>query len=523
MDYGIWEDTQSKRRKRYRHILWASHLLSLPLKGDAYRGRTGDLREDVIRDVSLYVLAPAMNDFVLWVLGSALKKGHRRLYFLARDGYFMYKTALAYCDRLGLDIDCRYLSCSRYSVRLPMYHLDMDEALDYICRGGIDVTFNKILSRAGLDESAKEGIGRGLTDKWDKMGIIPYAKLAELKADLSNNEFFKKSVEDISRGKYPLLRDYLQGEGLLDDIPYALVDSGWTGSMQKVLRRLVDNIKKDTGKGIVPTDIKGYYWGLYELPEDVDTKDYYCYYFGPGYGAKRKAGFSNCLFEGIFSAPHGMTLGYKKEYGDVTGNETEKVQVFPVYAQIRDTNLEFNRMTEEFISEYTVRLCEIIYKKMLKNSSHKTDTNTSFLKVISGMRTKRSECGSGICGLTGGKVSVERETVRRLLETFMSTPTIREAVVYGDLPFSDDVLDENEQQMAAPMTLDELKSNHPWIKAAIMLGVVKGKLRESAWYEGSAVRNGQEVKRNLIAYRIYKMMIYAKKEVVRIKGKLSGK
>ena len=125
--------------------------------------------------------------------------------------------------------------------------------------------------------------------------------------------------------------------------------------------------------------------------------------------------------------------------------------------------------------------------------------------------------------MTGGKVSVERETVRRLLETFMSTPTIREAVVYGDLPFSDDVLDENEQQMAAPMTLDELKSNHPWIKAAIMLGVVKGKLRESAWYEGSAVRNGQEVKRNLIAYRIYKMMIYAKKEVVRIKGKLSGK
>ena len=98
----------------------------------------------------------------------------------------------------------------------------------------------------------------------------------------------------------------------------------------------------------------------------------------------------------------------------------------------------------------------------------------------------------------------------------MSTPTVREAEVYGALPFSDDVLDENEQQIAARLTPEELRSNHPWRKAAIMLGISKGRLKESAWYEGSAVRSGTGIRRNLTAYKLYKMMVYIKKEAARL-------
>ena len=97
-----------------------------------------------------HVFAPALGSFVMWVLENAVKSGKKRLYFLARDGWFMYRAALVICGALQLPLECRYLNCSRYSLRIPMYHLDREEALDFICRRGIGVTPDRILQRAGL-------------------------------------------------------------------------------------------------------------------------------------------------------------------------------------------------------------------------------------------------------------------------------------------------------------------------------------------------------------------------------------
>ena len=58
-------------------------------------------------------------------------------------------------ERFHLPIECRYLCCSRYSLRLPMYHRDMGAALDYICRGGTEVTLDRILDRSGIKEEEK--------------------------------------------------------------------------------------------------------------------------------------------------------------------------------------------------------------------------------------------------------------------------------------------------------------------------------------------------------------------------------
>ena len=50
-------------------------------------------KEDVFNKTSKEILAPALNDFVLWILRKAQRNGIRRLYFLARDGYLMYRCA----------------------------------------------------------------------------------------------------------------------------------------------------------------------------------------------------------------------------------------------------------------------------------------------------------------------------------------------------------------------------------------------------------------------------------------------
>ena len=140
-----------RRYEQYREILKKSELLEYPVKRLLEADQTIAGHKCQIHEQTSYcVLAPALNGFVVWVLQNAVKSGIERLYFLARDGYFMYRIAQRYCEELCLPVECVYLCCSRYSLRIPTYHTDMEEALSYICRGGIDVTLQKILDRSGL-------------------------------------------------------------------------------------------------------------------------------------------------------------------------------------------------------------------------------------------------------------------------------------------------------------------------------------------------------------------------------------
>ena len=475
----MWRDGVAKRRARYLYLLKGSGIFydvacRCLEEGPSTSAENPSNRERVIRDVSICVLAPAMNSYIIWVLKAALKKKISRLYFLARDGYFMYTTAKTLCEKLHLPIDCRYLSCSRYSIRIPMFHFNMGGAFDYIVRGGIDVTLDKVLNRAGLSEPDKVNVINDIGTEFAE-GVIPYADLAKLRTRLEVSEVFVSAVKEHSEAAFPAARDYLEQEGLFEDVSYAFVDSGWTGSMQKVIGQLLDKCGHRRR-------LHGFYWGLYELPADVNTDDYKSFYFGPAFGTRRKVGFSNCLYESIFSAPHGMTLGYERR-----GKRIE-----PVYADIRDENKEFNELTGKYLDRFTEMMADL---------------------AVSGLSFAKKK-GSKLERLTHPE---KDDVLRSLLDTFMGTPARHEAYVYGSLPFSDDVLDENEQQVAAEMTMKELETNHPLKKILILTGISKEKIRESAWYEGSAVRNGMDVNKHLRAYRLYKWLLYGKKEAVRLK------
>lgn len=465
---------------KYTACLKKNPLLYGPVKKIKMSG-------NVQKDTAVCVLGPCMNSFVAWVLHKALKSGCRRLYFLARDGYLMYKTAKMYCEHYRLPVECRYLSCSRYAIRIPMYHLDMEEAIDYIGRGGIDVTFSKILNRAGLDAEEKEKVIKLLHMEKKSGEVIPYAKLEGLKEELSRCVFFTEAVRKHSEAAMPALAGYLKQEGLLDDVKASLVDSGWIGSMQKILNRFLTQMGRREA-------VDGYYWGLYELPKGADLKDYHCFYFSPERGLRRKVYFSNCLFEVIFSAPHGMTLSYEKkgtEYRPVCGETDRKTKVFI-------------EQTESYLRQYT--------KELLKRQDSAGQSPMS--QNYKGKNDK-GQNDKGQSDMAGQKTPWERaadpKTAAGLLKLFMGQPTPEEAKVFGNLTFSDDVLEDEKQETAALMSEEELKANHAANKALVMLGIKKGHIRESAWYEGSAVRSGQHVRGHLFSYRMYKYLLYMRK------------
>ena len=64
-----------------------------------------------------------MTDYVWWVLQEAEKAGIKTLYFLARDGWLLREIGLVICEHYSLDIECKYLYCSRISLRTPSYLL----------------------------------------------------------------------------------------------------------------------------------------------------------------------------------------------------------------------------------------------------------------------------------------------------------------------------------------------------------------------------------------------------------------
>ncbi len=414
--------------------------------------------ENTVRKVvSLYVMAPVMCMYVLWVLKEAMQSGKKRLYFLARDGYSMYQVAKVLCEQLNYPIECKYLYGSRYAWRSAEYHLLGEDCLSYICLGGIDVTLKKVMRRAGLTEEEGLQIAELIEKKDEYHKVLSYQQVRGLQPILADCEPFMELVKSRSEVNYPLVCGYLKQEGLTEG-DWALVDSGWTGSMQKSVGHILESMGYER-------EVEGYYFGMYEYPQGMDTKDYHAWYFKPHSGIKRKVYFSNSLFECIFSSPEGMTLGYKQTDAGME----------PVLEHAENANLEQIHASTEYLKQYALSLTKD-FGQALKDRN-KNDVKMAY----------------------------------ELLRVFMGRPTMEEAREYGSYVFCDDVIGEENQTIASPLSYEEIKDNRFLYKAMNLL-CKKGKaVHESAWLEGSVMLCPQAGSKELWHGAVYKYILYVRK------------
>ena len=349
--------------------------------------------DDPVAVASACVLGPALGSFPQWLLANAMARGVRRLYFLARDGYLMRQAGEILCQTLGLPVDCRYLYCSRYALRLPNFHRDQNQALDFLCRDATGITSDRILRRAGLTPQERGEI-LPLLDL-PPHAAITRSQLPEIRRALAGCPAFLDKMDRHSREAMPGLAGYLAQAGLLEEIPYALVDSGWIGTVQNTLGNTLAAMGSRRR-------LEGYYFGLYALPPEAQRTDYHCYYFAPEDGLTKKVHFSNCLFEAVFTAPHGMTLGYRHQNG----------RYVPRLGPDPDSGVF--RKSQGYLCQYI---------QALAAQTQRLDTS-----------------------------ALDRQTVAKLLTAFMTRPTRAEAEAFGSLPFSDDVLAGDEGQLAPSLT-----------------------------------------------------------------------
>lgn len=257
------------------------------------------VKEHVAVSVTNEIFAPVMCGFVGWTLRSALAAGVKRLYFLARDGWIMYNAAKLIAERNGLNIELRYLYCSRMSLRNAALADLGEEAYRYLLEGGFALTPRTILGRLRLSEDERSEVYADIGFTGEENIELGKSAAAEFCGKLRNSAVYNGYITSVSAANKANALGYLEQEGLLGDEKYALVDSGWTGSMQRMFRVL-------TGK----TQI-GYYFGLYAQPSAEDG-EFNAYLFDKHTSPGLVATFNNNLFETLCSAPHGMTVGYER-------------------------------------------------------------------------------------------------------------------------------------------------------------------------------------------------------------------
>ena len=422
----------------------------------------------------LHCVAPVLIEFTAWTLQKAAGSGKKRLYFLARDGWQMYLAAKELVKAMGLDIDCRYLRVSRYALRVPEYHLLGEKCLDRICIGGIDVTFEKIMKRAALTDSQAMEIAMLCGWQSRYKNILNYQEIVSLKSELYKQKKLFEYIYQHSREAYPAAVGYFRQEGLFDDVPYAFVDSGWTGTQQQSLKNLLASIKPDISA-------EGYYFGLYEVPDNAAASGllYHGFYFMPKNGLKRKVYFSNSLFEAVTSSPEGMTLGYS-EHGK------EYTCVFDLPENVNAVKIQAD---SDALKKYLPLLCNICNNNKMRSGQ---PGKSLFFK----------------------NSKEERRRIKmlyRLMSLWMGNPTEAEVKAFGSLLFSDDMLEGSLQMVSKDLSESDIKNQRFIRKLLIMLGIKKEVIHESAWIEGSIASVGRNKRANLRHARFYKYFVYVRK------------
>lgn len=355
----------------------------------------------------------------------------------------------------NIPIECRYLEGSRYAWRMAEFFLPGSDPFEKICVGGVHVTLRKILKRGGLSDGEAVEVAELLcmADRLDEQ--LTYADTIALKPKLSDCRELRVLIGAHAKESYENTVGYLAQEGLTEGEPFGIVDSGWVGSMQQTLCRL---IRSATGR---KPDIRGFYFGLYELPAGVNKSAYHTFYFSPYRDIERKVHFSNCLFEAVCSAVEGMTVGYRKG-----GQKIEAV-----YESGGNPNKERILRNEELL------------ERLLASAERTED------------------------------LVLPRREMEKRLKRLMGRPNGAEALCYGSYLFSDDVSSGSMQKVAADLEEDEIRNLHILRRFLIMKGIWKKNLKDSAWPEGSAVNSAGHICYHLWQIRWYKRMVYIRKRV----------
>lgn len=303
--------------------------------------------EEVLRDITAGVLAPALVGFLLWLMGRARANKIERLYFMSREGQVLLEVAKKLVPRLEVECELKYLYASRQTWCLAALSArQADQDMNWIWTPNATNCVASLFARIGgaAEDFLRELEGGGFAESTWREPMSP-AEWGLLREKLQSDRKFVAYVGDRASRLRELTMAYVDQEGLLKDAAGALVDIGWNGSMQRALTTLL------TGTGESGT--LGLYFGLLKkiAPTAGETREAYFFNEWDRTGMINFMPRNGMFFimEGMCAADHGTVIDYDRRDGRV-----EPVLREPGNPQLESWGLGIIRRSIELFAEEMV-------------------------------------------------------------------------------------------------------------------------------------------------------------------------
>ena len=282
---------------------------------------------------------PVLYCYAEWLVEQAVKRGIKRLYFIARDSYLVKQITDIILGRKNVDIATSYIYGSRKAWRMPSLSREHYNLYQLILWSHVFriTTLEELASALHMSVQELYGFLPGTFAKHPENNHISNQELEYIAWKLSSNEKFKAYHLQALQKERQLSRQYLLQEIDFTDDNFAFVDVSGGGLTQGCLREL---IRDRYGKPIHTFFFKIDRVNLVE-GSVTDT-------FMPGFLE------NNLTIEMMCRAPHGQTKGYVEKDGKVEPvlEEAESAQL------IGHGFYEY----EKGIMEFSKLMCEVSMK-----------------------------------------------------------------------------------------------------------------------------------------------------------------
>lgn len=288
-------------------VLWRSQCAAA-MKMARLEGWALTEQNKAVWETGANVVGPLWFGFAEWCLEEALQRGIKRLYFVARDGQIFHKVASEIASQREIPVECRYLYGSRQSWHLPGLE-ELDEAaFHWIFNRQRYLTTEQVMRRIGLEPNDfnPELVACGIPDgAWTT--DLSAEQTERLQSMLQTPRFLDAIRQRVTTARALAIR-YLQQEGVLDGIPFAVVDVGWHGNMQRSFGSL---LRADPARRNF--SVTGMYFGLQRHPPDTELDQFLSYWPKVAGEASALSALNVGLIEMMAAADHGTVLGFREE------------------------------------------------------------------------------------------------------------------------------------------------------------------------------------------------------------------
>ena len=195
-------------------------------------------KKDSIEYIGYTAFGRLLIGFCQWLMDECKKKNIKKLYFLARDGFFIKQAFdILYPES---DLLTTYMLASRRAVSVPLINklTSVDDIIN-LCKINEKDTCFEIIKKTGLEKS-------NLHDKFDVNKILTRDEIISF-IEANNLEIVENAEFEANDFKNYLDKINFTGQ-------VAIIDIGWFGSMQ-------ENIDKFCKRNKINVNITGFYVG----------------------------------------------------------------------------------------------------------------------------------------------------------------------------------------------------------------------------------------------------------------------